>query len=404
MDNTKDVYIRGNNYRIDYGNNPVKKIEQSGLLSGYLTFKDLPTERVIEVNILSLVPQLIAGGYNLYTIHGIPPLESEMLMGEMEEARELHNTIGEAYSNITPLQDKLIKYGSFFDALFVELHSQDDWVALSNMNRVEFKNFLKKIFHVVINSNLSEMVYYKTRLRSYYGHLDHPAVRGKTYYLVDKLRRELTDQRAISLLKHTHISETVPVIDEHYYNGRDRTWMDHYISNLTAMWLAGNSTKGNIFGNEIRSNLEEIEKILNDRDRGMDFKAKNKLINQQLQLIKDDFLGRLNELISKVEFLGDIIGKSFGIHRDSMSGVLVNSEDVDRTEQLIDHVLNLLLTARFERAEELTAIAEDLETALDDDIGVDGGSLVKNKKKTKKRNKKHRKQNKSKRHKGYSRR
>ena len=136
----------------------------------------------------------------------------------------------------------------------------------------------------------------------------------------------------------------------------------------------------------------------------MDFKAKNKLINQQLQLIKDDFLGRLNELISKVEFLGDIIGKSFGIHRDSMSGVLVNSEDVDRTEQLIDHVLNLLLTARFERAEELTAIAEDLETALDDDIGVDGGSLVKNKKKTKKRNKKHRKQNKSKRHKGYSRR
>lgn len=407
VNNTNNVNVNGVTYHIDTGVNRVKEIEQQGNV-----FISDKLGEGITVNLGRLIPILVEGGYKQMSVDDtVPKFESEMLEEEMEEVSELHNTLGEAYSNITPLQDKLIKYGSFFDALFVELHSRKyEWDALSNMNSAEFKNFLKKIFHVVINSHLSDvqMIYYKTRLRSYYGHLDHPAVRGKTYYLVDKLRTELTDQRDISLLKHTHISETVPVIDEHYYNGRDRTWMDHYISNLTAMWLAGNSAKGNIFGDKIRSNLDEIEKILDLDGKDMVIEAKNELINQQLQSIKHDFLGRLIALISKVELLGDIIGKSFGIDRDSMSGVLVNSDDVDRTEQLIDHVLNLLLTARLDRAEELTAIEVDLAAAMaDDPDDFEGGSRLKRKsklKKTKKRNKKYRKQNKSKRHKGYSRR
>jgi hypothetical protein len=405
MDNTKDVNIKGDNYTIDYGNNPVKKIEQPGLSPGFLTFIDIPEDHVIRVNMLSLVPQLVdKKGYELYTIGDIPPLESEMLDDEMEEALKLHNALDEAYSNITPLQYKLITYGSFFDALFVELHSQDDWVALSNMNPVEFENFLRKIFHLVINSHLNDklMGYYKTRLRSYYGHLYDPAVRGKTYHLVDKLRKELTDERDRSLLKHTYISETVPVIDEHYDNGIDRTWMDHFISNLEAIRV---SAKGNIFGSEIKFNLDEIKDILNDKD--MDIETKNKLINELLQSIKDEFLGKLIGLISKVELLGDIIGKSFGIQRgDRISGVLVNSEDVGRTEQRIDHVLHVILTASLDHAEELIALEGDLEAAMTDDL-AEGGSRLKRKQKlktTKKRNKKHRKQNKSKRHKGYLRR
>ena len=125
----------------------------------------------------------------------------------------------------------------------------------------------------------------------------------------------------------------------------------------------------------------------------MDIKKKHTQINDLLQKTKKDFLTQLSTLMTNIKKLADNIGPSFGIFSDIDPNVLVNSDDVEHTKQVLDRIRQIILSGLLE-------LVEDLNANVADDP-AEGGSRLKQKKKTRKRNKK---RNKSKRHKGYSRR
>jgi hypothetical protein len=403
VNNKNNVEVNGVTYRVDTGVNRVKEIEQQGDV-----FRSDSDGERITVYLGRLVPILVEGGYKQMSVDDtVPKFESEMLEEEMEEVSDLHNTFNEALHYTNPLQQQLHQYGNFFNALYSKLppDGTHDVMALRNMTPNEYGNYLKKLFHVVINSHLTEQqkTAYKTELRSYYG----DKTRRSTFTLefVDELRSKLTAASDASLLKYTNILDTVPVIDNFYYNENDRSWIDHYISNLHAVYMERQSYlhEVNIFGTEIGISLQEINTIL--KDHSVEIKRKYKPINDLLQKIKNDFLTQLSALMTNVKELVDNIDPSFGIFSDVTPGVLVNSADVERSKQVLDRIRQVFLSEQLELVEEL----EDLNANLiaDDHDDFEGGSRLKRKQKlktTKKRNKKHRKQNKSKRHKGYLRR
>ena len=392
--------VNGVTYHIDTGYNLVKGIEQQGNV-----FISDKLGEGITVNLGRLIPILVEGGYKPMSIDDtVPKFESEMLEAEMEEVSELRNTFNAAFHSTNPLQQQLHQYGNFFNALYSKLppDGRDDVDALRNMTPNEYGNYLKKLFYVVINSHLTEQQKkdYKTELRSYYS--DETRRSTFTLEFVDELRSKLTASSDASLLKYTNILDTVPLINEFYYNVNDRSWMDQYIGNIEAVYMERQSYlhKVNIFGTEIGISLQEINAIL--KDDSMKIEIKYKPINDLLQKIKNDFLTRLSTLMSNIKALADSIDPSFGIFSDVTPGVLVNSEDVKRSKQVLDRIRQVFLSEQLELVEEL----EDLNANIMAD-DFEGGSRLKRKpklKKTRKRNKKHRKQTKSKLHKDYLRR
>jgi hypothetical protein len=397
VSNKNNVSVNGVTYHIDTGVNLVKKIEQQGNV-----FRSDREGHDITVNLGRLIPILVEGGYNQMSVDDtVPEFESDMREAEIEEASELHNAFDEALrptETLQKLQQELHQYGDFFNALYSKLPTdgKHDDMALLNMNKNEYGNYLKKLSHVVFKSHLTQQqkTYYNTELKSYY----RDKTRRNTLKpgFVFQLRLHLTAASDASLLKYTKILDTVPVINYSYYNESDRRWIDNYINSLNAVYIGRQSYLNgvNIFGDEIGMYLQRINAILDDRS--MNIKEKHKQINDLLQKTKKDFLTQLSTLMTNIKKLADNIGPSFGIFSDIDPDVLVNSDDVEHTKQVLDRIRQIILSGRLELDEDLNAIADD---------PAEGGSRFKQKPKTRKRTKKRtKKRNKSKRHKGYSRR
>lgn len=313
----------------------------------------------------------------------VPEFYEENVDRRIEATRKARQTYSEATRSGLELQAKLRAYHAFYDTLFITTkpNPATDERKIDNMSYIELKNYIEKLHHIVVNSQLD----YKRKddIKAYLKSLHKSPNITKIVGLKLKLTSLLRDTKLIDLMG---IKNEVPIIDKLYFN--DKVWMNHYNAGMAAAALMNKKQLGLTFTELIKPEIQNIQDIIDDPTGVSPEKLSS--INESLQKIKRAFLPKLMDLLNDIQSLVEN-------HPFTRQHVIVNLDDLTEVERALDRLTQLLASSKFSKKQELTALTNTEE--------LDGGSRVKNKKKTRKRTKKrNKKRNKSKRHKGYSRR
>ena len=313
----------------------------------------------------------------------VPEFYEEKVERHIETTRKARQTYSEATRSGLELQAKLRAYHAFYDTLFITTkpNPATDERKIDNMSYIELKNYIEKLHHIVVNSQLD----YKKKddIKAYLKDLHEKPNIKKIVGLKLKLTSLLRDIKLIDLMG---IKNEVPIIDKLYFN--DKVWMNHYHAGMAASYLMNKEQLDLTFTKLIEPEIQNIKDIIDDRTGVSPEKLSS--INESLQKIKRAFLPKLMDLLKAIQSL-------VKNHPFTRRHVIIDLDNLTELEQALDRLTQLLASSKLSKNQELTAL-----THADD---FEGGSRVKNKKKTRKRTKKrNKKRNKSKRHKGYSRR
>jgi hypothetical protein len=313
----------------------------------------------------------------------VPEFYEEKVDRRIEATRKARQTYSEATRSGLELQAKLRAYHAFYDTLFITTkpNPATDERKIDNMSYIELKNYIEKLHHIVVNSQLD----YKRKddIKAYLKSLHKSPNITKIVGLKLKLTSLLRDTKLIDLMG---IKNEVPIIDKLYFN--DKVWMNHYNAGMAAAALMNKEQLGLTFTKLIEPEIQNIKYIIDDRTGVSPEKLSS--INESLQKIKGAFLPKLMDLLKAIQSL-------VKNHPFTRRHVIIDLDNLTELEQALDRLTQLLASSKLSKKQELTAL-----THADD---PEGGSRAKNKKKTRKRTKtRNKKRNKSKRHKGYSRR
>jgi hypothetical protein len=313
----------------------------------------------------------------------VPSLLEDELDANIEYARNARQIYSYATRDALDLQAKFNAYRDFYFALFITTkpNPAKDKRKFESMSDIELKNYIKKLHHIVVNSELEDQI--KHDIKEYLTSLYKSPDITKILELKSELTGLLGDAELIDLMG---INNEVPIIDEDYFN--DKKWMRHYHAGMAATSLMNKARLGSRFTKLIEPEMQNIKNIIDDPT--VVSREKLRSINESLQKIKGIFLPKLMDFLKEIQSLAEY-------HPLLAEYVIINLDDLTKLQQLLDRLTQLFASSKLSKTEELFELTNSEE--------LDGGSRVKNKKKTRKRTKKrNKKRNKSKRHKGYSRR
>jgi hypothetical protein len=308
----------------------------------------------------------------------VPSLLEDELETNIEYVRNARQTYSHATSDALKFQKKFNAIRDFYLALFITTKPNplNDKKKFENMSNIELKNYIKKLHHIVVNSKLN--VETKDAIKAYLRVLNKSPDITKILELKLELTRLLTSSQDTELIDLMGINNEVPIIDEYYFNDKD--WMNHYHAGMAAAYILNKWA----FPSKIGVELDNIKRVIVDPTDVS--REKLNSINQSLQIIKGIFLPKLMDFLKEIQLLAEY-------HPLLAEYVIINLDDLTKLQQLLDRLTQLFASSKLTKTEELFQLTNPEE--------FEGGSRLKQKKKTRKRTKK---RNKSKRHKGYSRR
>ena len=380
----------------------VYKTDQYGRVISKYNYKELQLQKgVIEnardvdseipgVNVhmsADLINTLLKKNPNGSVQERVPESTDEKTRRRIETTRKAQHTYSEATRSGLELQAKFEAYRNFYLALFITTNPKpiNDRRKFENMSDIELKNYIEKLYHVVVKSNLDDET--KKNMKPYLKSLYESPDISKILELKSELTRLVSqDTKLIDLMG---IKNEVPIISELYF--RDKIWMNHYHAGMAAAELEIQRKRYSEFGTQIGLELSKIKSVIDSVIVSPeDLSEKLRSINESLQVIKGIFLPKLMFLLNDIQSLVEnhpLLGKY----------VIVDLDDLTEIEQELGKLTQLLASSKLYKTDKLSALTDEPE--------FEGGSRMKQKKKTRKRTKKrNKKRNKSKRHKGYSRR
>ena len=327
---------------------------------------------------------LLQKEHNASVQEPVPYLYEEEVEIGIEGTRKARQTYSEATRSGLELQAKLRAYHAFYDTLFIttDPDPEKDERKFKNMSAIELKNYIKKLYHVVVKSKLDDET--KKTMKKYLESLHKRPDITKILKLKTQLTRLVSQDTELIYLMG--IKNEVPIIDTLYFN--DKVWMNQYHAGMLATYLMNKEQLGLTFTELIKPEMQNIQGIIVDPTVVSPEKLRG--INKSLQTIKGAFLPKLMDLLKNIQSLVEN-------HPLSRQYVIVDLDNLTELEQALDRLTQLLASSKLSATLKFNELTNSEE--------LNGGSRVKNKKKTRKRTKKrNKKRNKSKRHKGYSRR
>jgi hypothetical protein len=345
--------------------------------------KKVPAMSGVDVNISETFIYTLLDKNPNGSVEPAPELYEEKVDRRIENTRNALGIYTDATRSGLDLLERLKAYRDFYNALFVTTNPNpaNDKRKFENMSDIELKNYIEKLYHIVDISQLDDTK--KNEIKEYLRILYKSPDRTTILDLKSVLTGLLRDTKTIDLMG---INNEVPIIDEGYFNDKD--WMKHYHAGMAAAYVLNKRAFPLTIGLKLGAELDNIKRVIDDPTVVSDEKLKR--INESLQTIKGIFLPKLMVLLNGIQSLVEN-------HPLTREYVIVDLDNITTLEQALDRLTQFLASSKLIKNQELQA----LELASD----FDGGSRLKQKKRTRKRTKKqNKKRNKSKRHKGYSRR
>jgi len=340
--------------------------------------KKVPAMSGVDVNISKTFIDTLLDKNPNGSVEPAPELYEEKVDRRIENTRNALGIYTDATRSGLDLLERLKAYRDFYNALFVTTNPNpaNDKRKFENMSDIELKNYIEKLYHIVDISQLDDTK--KNEIKAYLRVLNKSPDITKILELKLELTRLLTLSQDTELIDLMGINNEVPIIDESYFNDKD--WMNHYHAGMAAAYILNRWA----FHSKIGVELDNIKRVIDDPTVVSPEKLNS--INKSLQIIKGIFLPKLMVLLNNIQSLVEN-------HPLTRQYVIVDLDNLTTLEQALDRLTQFLASSKLIKNQELQA----LELASD----FDGGSRLKQKKRTRKRTKK---RNKSKRHKGYSRR
>ena len=333
--------------------------------------EDVSTEEqeTVVVSIVNILPSLFES-HTYRSFQSIddelPPLANEHIGSHQNELANLIRAFGDTSIEITRMKQKIELFSKFYEAMWVA--ETDFHKNLRFLNPIELNEYMKKLYHILIESELSH------KRKSFHMAWIESIIKNKTIIHTDRLFKLGTELNA-------NLTESVPILTTDDVS--DTEWLNMYISNIRAAYT---SKLGKVIGTA----LDKIDKSQSADE-----------INHQLQTIKSEFLHKLLPFIDGITQLEHIlIGTKIGITMVPGPRAITGLDDIERMKSVLSEIERTFDSKNAIYTEKYDSVTSALGAFSADDFEVDGGTRIR-RNKTRKRNKK---RNKSKRHKGYSRR